>query len=445
MDTVLQIDHHGVDSEQSPNGQPGIVVRALLSVRGIAPERSTRAPIALSFVIDRSGSMDGDRIESARLAAARAVERLHPDDVISVVAFDDIIETVAGPDRRARLQQLADTLLQLEARGSTNLSGGWLRGREHMQQAQGMIGDLPGSSRRIVLLTDGHANMGIVEPSTLVELARTARSMGISTTTVGIGDGYDDALLRAMADAGGGNAWYIERPDQSQDVLAEELGNLLSVCAQGITVRLTLATAVSVMVVHSDWPCATPEPGVFHFDLGDLYAAEPKPLLLELFVPHERLTLLATNGAPIATATVSADVILSGGRVEHRTLHLPIASTLVGQQQLEPEVESAVLLARAAKAREEAARRQRNGEVDLAESLMRAHSVELANSPLYHHPDYAEQLMESASDLTVLADKYQQGTFSELDAKYQLQRTYNQRRGKHKYDEQLRRKPPEQS
>lgn len=443
MDTVLQIDHHAVDGEQSPNGQPGIVVRALLSIRGTAPERSARAPIAVSFVIDRSGSMGGDRIESARLAAARAVERLHPNDVISVVAFDDIIETVAGPDRRARHQQLAATLLQLEARGSTNLSGGWLRGREHMQQAQGLIGSLPGSSRRILLLTDGHANMGIVEPSTLVELARTARSMGISTTTVGIGDGYDDALLRAMADAGGGNAWYIERPDQSQDVLTEELGNLLSVCAQGVTVRLVLAEAVSVMVVHSDWPCATPEPGVFHFDLGDLYAAEPKPLLFELFVPSERVAMLATDGAPIATATVSADVLVSGGRVEHRTVHLPIASTLEGQQRLEPDVESAVLLARAAKAREEAAQRQRNGEAHIAESLMREHSAKLASSPLYAHPEFAEQFEANVSDLAGLAKKYQQGTFDELDAKYQLQRTYNQRRGKHKYDEQLRRKPPE--
>ncbi len=89
-----------------------------------------------------------------------------------------------------------------------------------MEQALSLLGSLEGSSRRIVMLTDGHANAGITDPSTLVELARTARTMGITTTTIGVGEGYDDDLLRAMADAGGGNSWYVERPDQAQDVLA---------------------------------------------------------------------------------------------------------------------------------------------------------------------------------------------------------------------------------
>jgi Ca-activated chloride channel homolog len=443
MDTVLQVDHYAIDDSQSPNGQPGIVVRALLTISGTAPQHAARPPIGLSFVIDRSGSMDGDRIESARTAAARAVERLHPDDVVSVVAFDDLIENVAAPDRRSRHQQLVATLQQLDARGSTNLSGGWLRGREHMQHAQGLIGSLPGSSRRILLLTDGHANMGITDPSTLVELARTARRMGITTTTVGIGDGYDDALLRAMADAGGGNAWYIERPDQSKDVLAEELGNLLSVSAQGLTARLSLDEAVSVVVVHSDWPTTMPANGTFEFDMGDLYAAEPKPLLLELFVPLERLVQLKSDRTPIATITVSADVLTAQGGVEHRTVRLPIASSLEGQQHLEPDVEYAVLLARTAKAREEAAHRQRRGEAQEAEQLMRSAELDMTESPVFRHSKYGEHLQASVSDVSELAQKYRDGTYSELDAKYQMQRTYNQRRGKQNYDEQLRRKRPE--
>lgn len=443
MDTVLQLDHHTIDETQSPNGTPGIVVRALLTVSGTAPQNMARAPIGLSFVIDRSGSMGGDRIESARTAAARAVERLHPDDVVSVVAFDDVIENIAAPDRRSRHQQLVATLQQLDARGSTNLSGGWLRGREHMQHAQGLIGSLPGSSRRILLLTDGHANMGITDRSTLVELARTARRMGITTTTVGIGDGYDDALLRAMADAGGGNAWYIERPDQSKDVLAEELGNLLSVSAQGLTAQLVLDEAVTVVVVHSDWPTTTPANSTFQFDMGDLYAAEPKPLLFELFVPLDRLAQLHSDRTPIATLSVNADVLTSHGGVEHRSVHMPIASSLEGQQHLEPDVEYAVLLARTAKAREEAARRQRDGEAREAEALMRSAERDMLASPVFSNEKFTANLQENVHDVSAMAEKYREGTYSELDAKYQMQRTYNQRRGKQAYDEKLRRKRPD--
>lgn len=443
MDTQLQVDHHTVDAAQSPNGQPGIVVRALLTISGRAPENPARPPIGLAFVIDRSGSMGGDRLVAARGAAARAVERLHPDDVVSVVAFDGIVETVAAPDRRSRHPQLVAAVDAIEAGGSTNLSGGWLRGREHMQHAQGLIGSLPGSSRRVVLLTDGHANMGITDPSTLVELARTARRMGITTTTIGVGDGYDDALLRAMADAGGGNAWYIERPDQSQDVLAEELGNLLSVSAQGVTARLELDAAVSVIVVHSDWPASHPANGVFQFDLGDLYAAEPKPLLFELFVSLERLATLRDERAPIATLTVRGDALTANGGVEHRTVHLPMASSLEGQHRMEPAVEFAVLLARTAKAREEAAKRQREGEADAARHLMYEAGQAMLASPLRDDERFAASLQENAQDLSALAERYREGTHSELDAKYQMQRTYNARRGKQSYDEKLRRRRPE--
>jgi Ca-activated chloride channel family protein len=260
---------------------------------------------------------------------------------------------------------------------------------------------------------------------------------------VGIGEGHDDALLRAMADAGGGNAWYIERPDQSHDVLAEELGNLLSICAQGVQVQLSLSDTVSVVVVHSDWATSHPGPGTFAFDLGDLYAAEPKPLLLELFVPQDRLTRYESHREAIATLHVSADVLTTSGSVEHRSTRLPIASSLEGQRHLEPDVEFAVLLARAAKARETAAQQQRRGQAEEANLVMRAAEADLINNVLVNDPQFSAQLAAQAADMAALADKYEQRTYSEMDAKYQMQRTYNQRRGKKSYDDLLRRKPPE--
>ncbi len=437
MDAVLLVDHQPV---APPAGPSGVVVRALLTISGHVPAHRQRTPLAISLVLDRSGSMDGDRLESAKAASASAVERLHPDDVVSVVAFDDQVQVVAAPAARSRQYQLAQKLAELETGGSTNLSGGWLRGRQHMEQALGMLGSLEGSSRRIVLLTDGHANAGITDPSTLVKLARTARTMGITTTTIGVGEGYDDELLRAMADAGGGNSWYVERADQAQDVLAEELGNLLSVSAQGLSVTLTLEPSVAVLAMHSNWP-VTSHGDTFNFDLGDLYASEAKPVLLELFVPSDRLDTLASSGAKVATLVVQADVLLDGGGVEHRAMTLGVAASLETQSTLLPELEHAVLLARAAKAREAAARLQRDGDADGAQQVMESASQLLRESDLEGAPELASEVMMLVQDLDSLALRYEQRDFGELEAKYQMQRSYNARRGKKQNDNMLKREP----
>jgi len=437
MDAVLLVDHQPI---VPPAGPAGVVVRALLTISGQVPAHRQRTPLAISLVLDRSGSMSGDRLEAAKAASISAVERLHPDDVVSVIAFDNQVDVVAPPAPRARQFQLVQQLIDLDSGGSTNLSGGWLRGRQHMEQALGMLGSLEGSSRRIVLLTDGHANAGIIDPSTLVELARTARTMGITTTTIGVGEGYDDDLLRAMADAGGGNSWYVERPDQAQDVLAEELGNLLSVSAQGLSVTLTLEDSVALFATHSSWP-ATSVGNTFTFDLGDLYASEPKPVLVELFVPADRLDALASSGAPIATLVVQADVLLDGGGVEHQSMSLGVAASLETQSTLVPAVEHAVLLARAAKAREEAARLQRDGDAEGAQQFMMRASFELSSSALMEDPGMGDELQSQVRDLNALAERYEQRDFSETEAKYQMQRSYNTRRGKKQNDGTLRREP----
>ncbi len=437
MDAVLLVDHQPI---APPAGPAGVVVRALLTISGHVPAHRQRTPLAISLVLDRSGSMSGDRLEAAKAASISAVERLHPDDVVSVIAFDDQVDVVAPPAPRAQHFQLVQHVSDIGSGGSTNLSGGWLRGRQHMEQALGMLGSLEGSSRRIVLLTDGHANAGIIDPSTLVELARTARAMGITTTAIGVGEGYDDALLRSMADAGGGNSWYVERPDQAQDVLAEEMGNLLSVSAQGLSVTLTLQDSVAMFATHSSWP-ATSVANTFTFDLGDLYASEPKPVLVELFVPADRLDALASSGAAIATLVLQADVLLDGGGVEHRSMTLGVAASLETQSTLVPEVEHAVLLARAAKAREDAARCQRHGDAAGAQEFMMQASSELSSSPLMEDPDMAEALQSQVRDLNALAERYEQRDFSETEAKYQMQRSYNARRGKRQYDDVLKREP----
>jgi Ca-activated chloride channel homolog len=121
MKTGILIDHGPVDG--------GRVVRVLLKVEAEAPAHADRLPLNLSLVLDRSGSMHGEKLEAARAAAALLVRRLAPEDLVSVVAYDDAVHTVAEPAKGAAQATLPRQIEQIETGGSTNLSGGWLRGR----------------------------------------------------------------------------------------------------------------------------------------------------------------------------------------------------------------------------------------------------------------------------------------------------------------------------
>jgi len=429
MKATLLLDH-----DVTPRAErPGTVrTRLLLTLLGDAPPTDARPPIAVALVLDRSGSMSGAPLEAATEAAAWAVARLHPQDVVSTVVFDGQVDVLAEPARAIEHPQLGARLLALRSGGSTNLSGGWLRARQHMERAGALLSGSVGVTRRIVLLTDGHANQGITDVEQLTELARWARAHGISTTTIGVGDGYDDALLRAMADAGGGNAWYVERSDQSHDVFAEELGNLLSVAAQGVTVSLSMAPQVQLLTVHSNWPAHTASDGTLVCDLGDLYASDPKPLLLEL--RHDLSAFAQGTATEIARLTLRADVIGSDGSIEHRVVHLPIAASAEQQNSLHPEIEQAVLLAMSARAREEATMLQRAGEAERAAETMQRASHELRERIDALPEAMRAELDEQVADLSTLAERYATLECSELDAKYQMQRSYNTRRGKRRYD-----------
>src|SRR4029453_9393548 len=154
--------------------QQGFIVRALLKLEGKAPTPDHRVPLNLSIVLDRSGSMAGDKLAAARDAAAMLVQRLHPDDTVSVVAYDDEVMTVAEPATGASQASLPAQVRAIQAGGSTNLSGGWLRGRELVACAK-----REGGVNRVMLLTDGLANVGITAPNQLLGLCRSSCGVGI--------------------------------------------------------------------------------------------------------------------------------------------------------------------------------------------------------------------------------------------------------------------------
>lgn len=244
-------------------------------------QAASRRPLNLSLVIDRSGSMAGQPLRYAIKAAQQLIESLTSDDIVSVVIYDDRPETVVTPQAVEDKAAIQTKISRIKAGGCTNLSGGWLMGCDCVKSQQT-------SSRlnRVLLLTDGQANMGITDPKVLTKTAFTQAETGIITTTLGFGTHFNEDLLISMADAAGGNFYFIQSTDDVAEVFRIELEGLTEVAAQNLTVKLQPETGVKVTEVLNNYR-STPKGEKLELFLGDVYQNEAKQLALQLAIPPQ--------------------------------------------------------------------------------------------------------------------------------------------------------------
>ena len=422
MKTTVLLDHE-------PVADGGWMVHALLRLEGEAPADRDRVPLNLSLVLDRSGSMQGDKIRAARQAAAMLTRRLSPEDTVSVVAFDSAVQVVAHPATGEAQEQLPHLIESIECGGSTNLSGGWLRGRD-------LVADhlRDGGVNRVILLTDGQANAGLTDPGQLMGLCRQGGRAGVSTTTIGFGEDYDEDLLKGMADAGCGGTYYIEKVEQAAGVFEEELEGLLSIAAQNVRVTVQPgADADSVKVLH-EYPSHAKD-DVLTLEVGDLYAREPRRILMAFLVPPDR----GVDGrdAQVAHLTVTAHVITEKGGVELQEITIPVTLSPEDGGKAEPEVRKEILLVEAARLRREALEARDRGDWDGAAGSLRSYRGLVARQAV-QDPRVDEELR----DMEEMAMSFDQQVLSQADVKYMKQRMYSAHRSRDSQKDRYRRGEP---
>lgn len=254
---------------------------------------SPRRPLNLSLVIDRSGSMAGQPLRYAIKAAQKLVEFLNEDDILSVIIYDDTADIILPPQPVKDQAQISKEIGKIKAGGCTNLSGGWLLGCEQVKSQQN--GE---RLNRVLLLTDGQANMGITDPQVLTKTAQKQAEQGIVTTTLGFGTYFNEDLLIAMADAAGGNFYFIQSPDEAADVFRIELESLTSVVAQNLTVTLQPENSVEITEILNNYRSQKVNQSL-EILIGDVYEVEAKQLALQLTVPPQ------TNSGKLPVMTVN--------------------------------------------------------------------------------------------------------------------------------------------
>lgn len=408
MDTRLLLDHE-------PVADGGYLVRALLRITGQGMGPSNRPPLNLAVVLDRSGSMGCGKLDRAKEAASLLVRRLGVDDVVSVVAYDCDVQTIAHRMRGAHRQDVLSRIASIETRGTTNLSGGWLRGRELV--AGGLV---DGGVNRVLLLTDGQANAGIVDPAQLTGLARAAARRGISTTTIGFGTDYDERLLRALADAGRGSTYYIETPEQAPGVFETEIEGLMALAAQNVSVKIAAGGLVEHVKVLHQYPSQRRGDGAFRLDLGDLHAFEPRALLMEFLLRSD-----VAAEVHVATVKVKGYALLQDGSVEKRMIKLPIQVSRSGAAVVNADVRKELVLLEAARAREEALEdRTRGAYADGARRLRRV------ADKMEPHAAGDTTVQDEMEDLRDLAGRFEAEEVSAADEKWLYQRAYSASRSR---------------
>lgn len=271
-----------------------------------------RAPQALALVIDKSGSMAGRPLAEAVRCAKRVVDRLRPTDSVAVVEFDDRVRRLWPAVPRGDGSALHGVLDRIQEGGSTDLHGGWREGAETLV-------DVAGSGlKRVILLSDGGANQGLQDPQAISAQCAELAARGITTSTYGLGNHFNEDLMVAMARAGAGNSYYGDTADDLLEPFQRELDLLGNLCLRDQQLSLQTPEGVQAEMLN-DLPCAASG-----WRLADLAWGAEAWAVVRVRVPAHRASPAAS---PLGVLRVRISGLLADGApvdLERVGLALPV-------------------------------------------------------------------------------------------------------------------------
>jgi Ca-activated chloride channel family protein len=259
-------------------------VSMALTLAAEAVESSESAPVQsvdLVIVLDRSGSMSGPKMDNALAAIRGLLDRLGPSDRFALVSYSSRVrrDTALLPVTPANRERLQATLDRIRPGGGTNLGGGLRMGIDSLRSAEAAASGLS----RVVLVSDGLANEGIVDPEALGRMAANATEHRLSVSTVGVGADFNERLMTALADRGTGAYYFLDRPEAFAAVFESAFREARQAVATGLEIRVPVREGLR-LTHAAGYPIEGRE-GFAAFRPGDLLAGQERHLFLTFQVP----------------------------------------------------------------------------------------------------------------------------------------------------------------
>ncbi len=287
MKIQARLDHATILANQ---GRPVHLALELLAPQA---EASSRRPMAFCAVLDRSGSMRGEPLSKAKAACESIIRNLRSNDQFSLVVFDDRAEVVLPMASVSHKSAAIQAVRRIQDRGSTNLTAGWMLGRDELRKAPET------TSRRTLLLSDGHLNVGITAPDEVARVVSDGLERSrIRTATLGFGNGYDENLLERLATCSGGNFYDANSAEKLPAIFEAELEGLQRTASQNVRVRVRKLDFCENWVLFASYHSVALPDGRIEISLGDLTSEESATLVFHLDV----LPLpILPGGEPVAS------------------------------------------------------------------------------------------------------------------------------------------------
>lgn len=279
-------------------------------------------PLNLCLVLDRSTSMQGDKMDMVKATAIQLLRSLRSEDVLSVIAFSDYAEVIVPASLNIDNKKQENRIQMIQASGATEIFNGLQAGLKEIRRTLD-----PSRVNHIILLTDGQT---YGDEQACLKLAEEAASMNIGITGMGIGNDWNDIFLDALAGKTGGSSAYISKPKDIQRLLVDKFNTLISTFADDVLLEFKTSEHVQLNYVFRLQPeggCVVLESPMH---LGPILRDTPLQVLFEFLVNSPALTedvVTLLNGSLKASITV------------HPTPVPPIRFNLSREVQVNPSLE----------------------------------------------------------------------------------------------------------
>lgn len=354
----------------------------------VAPQVRARAPMAVSLVIDTSGSMAGEKIDNARMAVSSLLETLGDGDIVSIYGFSNGVMEIAPPTvlSQASRAPLMQSVARIVAAGGTNMWDGMQVGIARMAQA-------PASHavRRIFLISDGHANIGPSDPVSLGNLAAGSTENGTQITAIGVGYDYDQTTLAALAIRSSGRVYHLGQSHQMASILEQELDILSRSVA--VNAFIEVRPAPGVTILEGATSGAVIDNGRLRFPLGSVAAGQQREILFRARVNTARL-----GARQLATARLVYETPDERARRE-QSVQLAYEVTRDDARAVAPRVAAMVADHEAVAAQRRAAALMQQGQAQQAAVVLRQAEASVQQQAQAAPPAVRARMQERAGSL----------------------------------------------